>query len=334
MTKVQHFILLLLLSFPVLGNGQDVHYSQYAFAPSLLSPALSNSFGSEFRGGAIYRNQWASVPVDYTSFLGYFDKKMLRKSVFGTHIALGGQFQYDQAGDAGLGLLKVQLNTTVSKTLTPSLMASIGVGLGYASRQFNPDKLSFGSQFTDRYHEELNSGELFNQTKVSYADLNVGINASVNIRQKISGNMGASLAHINFPKVGFNDPTIQLTPTINLYAIGEVYLAEKMTLLFNTVYRHQLAYNELVLSSGIKIFLNKEINKDLAISFLAGLRQKDAFFPEVHLYYKNWTGGISYDLNTSDFNVATAGRGGPELSIQYTANTVVPPKKSKLCPIF
>ncbi len=334
MTKVQQFILLLLLSFPLLCKGQDVHYTQYAFAPSLLSPALSNSFRSEFRGGAIYRKQWASVPVNYISFLGYFDKKVLRKSILGSRVAFGGQFQFDKAGEAGLGLLKVQFNTTVSKKLSPALMASVGLGLGYATRQYNPDKLSFGSQFTDSYHEELASGEAFDNTSVGYADIIVGINARVNIRQKIRGDVGVSLAHFNFPKVGFNDPSIQLSPTINLYLFGEAYLAEKINLLFNSVYRHQLAYNELVLSSGLKFYLNKEINQDLAISFLAGLRQNDAFFPEVHLYYKNWTGGISYDINTSDFNIATAGRGGPELSIQYTANTVVPPKKSKLCPIF
>jgi len=172
MTKIQQFIILLFIFSGSFAYAQDVHYSQYSFAPSLLSPALSHDFASEFQGGAIYKNQWASVPVNYSSFLGYFDKKIL-KSFAGNAIAYGVHFQYDKAGEAGLSLMKVQFNTAISRPISPLLSLSLGVGAGYGSRQFSPENLSFGSQFTDQYRPNMTSGEVFNETNVGYLDLEV-----------------------------------------------------------------------------------------------------------------------------------------------------------------
>ena len=333
MTKIQQFIILIFISFGSFGHAQDVHYSQYSFAPSLLSPALSHNFDSEFQGGAIYRNQWASVPVRYSSFLGYFDKKIL-KSFAGNAIAYGVHFQYDKAGDAGMSLMKVQFNGAISRPLSPLLSLSLGFGVGYGSRQFSPEKLSFGSQFTDQYRPTTASGEVFNETSVGFLDLAVGLNAHINVKNKHKGNLGFSLSHINQPKVSFLGADASLFPSMQVYALGNFFLSEKTDVLINTIYRRQGVYNEAVISTGLKYYLNKEINKTLAVSFLAGTRLGDAFFPEFHIYFKNWTGGLSYDINNSDFKVATAGKGGPEFSIKYIANQIVPPKKVKICPIF
>ncbi len=333
MTKIQQFILLLFISLGTFGHAQDVHYSQYSFAPSLLSPALSHSFRSEFQGGAIYRNQWASVPVKYASFLGYFDKKVL-KSFAGNALAYGVHFQYDKAGDAGMSLMKIQFNGAISRPISPFLSLSVGLGAGYGSRQFSPEKLSFGSQFTDQYRPNTASGEVFNETSVGFMDLSAGLNAHINFKNKHQGNIGFSLSHFNQPKVSFLGADVSLLPSIQLYTLGHLYLSEKTDALINTIYRHQGVYNETVISSGLKYYLNKEINRNLAVSVLAGVRLGDAFFPEFHVYYKNWTGGLSYDINHSDFKLATAGKGGPEFSIRYIANQIVPPKKVKICPIF
>lgn len=333
MTKIQQFIILLFISFGSSSHAQDIHYSQYSFAPSLLSPALSHNFDVEFQGGAIYKNQWASVPVKYSSFLGYFDKKIL-KSFAGNSLAYGVHFQYDKAGDAGMSLMKVQFNGAISRPISPLVSLSLGIGAGYGSRQFSPEKLTFGSQYTDQYRPGTPSGEIFNETNIGFLDLAIGLNARLNIKNKHHGNIGFSLSHFNQPKVSFLGADVSLFPSMQLYALGNLYLSENTDILLNTVYRRQSVYNEVVVSSGLKYYLNKEINKTLAVSFLAGTRLGDAFFPEFHVYYKNWTGGLSYDINNSDFNVATNGKGGPEFSIKYIANQIIPPKKVKICPIF
>ncbi len=333
MAKIQQFIILLFISLGTWCPAQDVHYSQYSFAPSLLSPALSSNIPSEFQGGAIYRSQWAAVPVNYSSFMGYFDKKVL-KSIAGNALAYGVHFQYDKAGDAGMSLMKVQFNGAISRPISPFLSLSLGFGAGYGSRQFSPEKLSFGSQFTDQYRPNTTSGEIFKETNVGFLDLTTGLDAYIQIKNKHHGNIGFSLNHFNQPKVSFLGSDVSLSPSLQLYALGHLYLSEKTDALINTIYRHQGVYNETVISSGLKYYLNKEINRNLAVSFLAGIRLGDAFFPEFHVYYKNWTGGLSYDVNHSDFKVATAGKGGPEFSIRYIANQIIPPKKVKICPIF
>jgi len=50
--------------------------------------------------------------------------------------------------------------------------------------------------------------------------------------------------------------------------------------------------------------------------------------------YQNWQFGLSYDLNTSPFKVASQRRGGPEVSLRYVIFRVKPPEEFKLCPIF
>lgn len=332
MTKVQHFIILILFSFPGLALAQDVHFSQYSFAPTLLSPALSGIFPSEFRGGALYKNQWVSVPVKYTSFLGYFDKKVLRQ-VAGNSVVYGVSFQYDRAGEAALSGMQLQWHGAITRALHPAISLALGFSAGYSSRQFNPQKLSFGSQFTDIYRPSTPSGEIFEQTSVGYLDLATGLNAHVRFKP-LEADVGLAYHHLNQPRVSFMGSDATLFPALTFYGLGGLALSEKTDVLFNTVYRKQQVYNELVISSGLKYYLNRETNQNIAVSMLLGMRKGDAFFPEFHIYFKNWTGGLSYDINRSDFRVATAGKGGPEFSIRYIANQVVPPKKSKICPIF
>ncbi len=323
----------MVFSFSLAGKAQDIHFSQYSFTPSLLSPALSQNFNSEFRGGAVYRNQWASVPVNYTTFLGYFDKK-IHTSWAGNSLAYGMHFQFDQAGDAGLSWMQLQFNGVISRPISPMVTMALGVGLGYGSRQFKPEKLSFGHQFTDQYRPNLPSGENFTQTSAGFSDFSIGLHTHVQNHQLYKADMGVSWSHLNHPKISFLGEDISLLPSIQIYGLGQVSLSEKTDVLANAVYRLQNPYSEWVISSGLKYYLNKETNQNLAVSILAGMRWGDAFFPEFHVYYKNWNGGLSYDINHSDFKVATAGKGGVEFSIQYIANQIVPPKKTKICPIF
>jgi hypothetical protein len=60
----------------------------------------------------------------------------------------------------------------------------------------------------------------------------------------------------------------------------------------------------------------------------------DALIPAVQYEYGDWTIGLSYDWNISDFDVATRGRGGFELAVLYRPLPVPPVKKFKSCPVF
>jgi len=55
------FIFLLLSLVTWSASGQDVAFSQYYAAPSLLNPALIGGSGGQFRLTAINRDQWGNV---------------------------------------------------------------------------------------------------------------------------------------------------------------------------------------------------------------------------------------------------------------------------------
>ncbi len=71
-----------------------------------------------------------------------------------------------------------------------------------------------------------------------------------------------------------------------------------------------------------------------AIRFTLATRLGDAVIPAVQYEFGDWTVGLSYDWNTSDFETATNGRGGMEVAVVYRAQPVPPPKQFKSCPIF
>ena len=47
--------------------AQDIHFSQFNQAPARLNPALTGQFVGGYRIAGIYRSQWASVTVPYST---------------------------------------------------------------------------------------------------------------------------------------------------------------------------------------------------------------------------------------------------------------------------
>lgn len=91
------------------------------------------------------------------------------------------------------------------------------------------------------------------------------------------------------------------------------------------------AAQETLLGGGARMWLAPG---ERAIRFTLATRLGDAIIPAVQYEFGDWTVGLSYDWNTSDFETATNGRGGMELAVVYRALPVPPPKQFKSCPIF
>lgn len=331
MTKVQNFVILFLLYWMLPCQGQDVHFSQYDMAPSLLSSALSTTFDAEFQGGMIVKNQWTQI-VPYKSFLGYFNHR-IQHAFLGNSIAIGGQFQYDKAGDGDLSLTKFDIQATISRPLSSNFTLSLGTQLGYGLRQFSPNQLQFESQFFDKYDPNTPSGETFSSTHLGYFDMGISLNGQFQVHQ-LASNIGMATHHLNQPKVGFLDKEIHLFPISNFYTINSFQLAPKINLLVDAFFRKQQVYQELVFNGGIQLFIHKETNKNIALSIRNGWRLGDAIMPTLQFQYHNWQIGWSYDTNTSAFQITTLGKGGPELALKYTSNALVSPKIIKPCPIL
>lgn len=317
--------------------GQDIHFSQFQNAPQNLNPALAGVFEGDQRLIANYRNQWASVPVPYLTFSAAYDQKFyfpwLRNGLFGAGIL----FNYDVAGDADMSWTQIALNLSYSHQLSEEHFVTAGFQFQNGQRAFKPQLLNFDDQFNgDIFDPSLPSGEVFTNTSTGFLSMGTGINwffRDLDSRTTIKG--GGSYFHFNKPEVGLlQDASVSLAALGNIYGIADLEIHDDMDLQIRALAQVQGAYKELVIGSGIKYHLNQEAGNELALSLGAAYRMSDAIIAQIELYYKNWLFGISYDINTSPFSVATNRNGGPEIALQYILFKVQPPETFKACPIF
>jgi len=110
-----------------------------------------------------------------------------------------------------------------------------------------------------------------------------------------------------------------------------------MDLKFRLLSQFQGPYHEYLIGSALVYKLSDQRGKEMSVNFGTNYRysdESDAVIPAVGVQYLMWYAEISYDINLSQFEQATNGAGGPELSVIYTITKVKPPKLFKACPIF
>ncbi|MEK7257146.1 MAG: PorP/SprF family type IX secretion system membrane protein [Bacteroidota bacterium] len=322
----------------LLATAQDIHFSQFYHTPGNLNPALTGVFGADVRFIGNYRSQWQSVPVPYKTFSGSFDTK-LRNKLFGTkgYLGYGLVFNQDVAGDGDLSLSQLGANVAYTRQMSDPLFLTLGFQFMGGQRSVEPEKLTFEEQWNgDQFDPNKSSGEGFNDPQQMLGSISTGLNLHYQIEgTRTKMDWGVALFHLNKPKAGFSNVlNMGLPSKLNGYLIGVFQIGERMDLQATGLFGKQTSYQELVVGGGLRYHLNLEKNKELAVQAGLSLRFGDAFIPAVELQARNWTGGVSYDINTSSFKSATLKRGGPEIFLQYLIWKVQPPKEFKSCPIF
>ena len=327
--------LLLLLSYVPL-QAQDIHFSQYWNTPLELNPALTGVTKEDTRIFGAYKSQWASVPVAYTTFSGAIDTKWTPIKIEKGYFGLGLIFNHDQAGDSDWTLNNFSALISYTKQLKKGIFCSVGGQIGVGQRSFKLLELTFDNQFNgDQFDPTLSTGESFTDTKTVFFDSNIGINLHFqndDLRSKLD--IGFGLHHLNTPSQNFYaNSTIDIPIRKDFYAMGILKLSPNFDILANGLLRYQGEYQEIVLGASIRIHLNHQPTKELAIDFGGNLRTGDAIFPYVGLIYRQWRFGFIYDINTSHFTNATNTNGGPEFTAIYTITQPKAPSR-KLCPLF
>ena len=318
-------------------NAQDIHFSQFQNAPQNLNPALTGVFEGDQRFIANYRNQWFSVPVPYLTFSAAYDQKFafpwLRNGLIGGGLA----FNYDVAGDADLSWTQLSLNLSYSHQLADEHFVTAGFQFQNGQRAYQPQLLTFDDQWNgDIFDAGLQTTESLTNTSKGFLSLGTGINwffKDLDSRTTIRG--GGAYYHLNKPAVGLlaNSP-VALAALGNIYGIANLEVQDQVDLQIRALAQVQGAYQELVIGAGVKYHLKQDPGNELALSLGAAYRMSDAIIAQMEVHYKNWQFGLSYDINTSPFRVATNRNGGPEISLQYIIFKVQPPESFKACPIF
>jgi len=118
--------------------------------------------------------------------------------------------------------------------------------------------------------------------------------------------------------------------------MSTLQLAKQIDARANVSYQSQGPHSELVASLAAAFHIDQRRGSNIAVWLGLGYRffdKRDAVFPMVGMDYNNWRVGASYDINLSGFAEATAGRGGPELSLIYM---LTHPKEDycEMCPKY
>lgn len=324
-------VLLILLSGQTFA--QDLHFSQFYHNPLQYNPALTGIFRGDLRVSGLYRSQWTSVPVSYRTFSGVVDWKTIKRNT--NLLSIGLLLEHDRAGDAALSWTQVGATAGVAHALNEQQAVSVGVGLALVQRSFDISGLKFRNQWTGEiYDPALSTGESFNKNSGLAPSLSAGLNwhyGPAESRTRLDA--GAGVFHLNKPKVSFLDDAEQALPMrLSLLLNGALQTGELTDVVAFAAVQQMGKAREIIAGGGLRRLLTPD--NETAVQFTLALRPGDALIPAFQFEWQNWTAGISYDWNTSGFDVATGGRGGFEVAVVYRTMPVPPVKTYKVCPIF
>lgn len=326
------FFIPVFLFVAAIAGAQDLHFSQPYHNPMHFTPAQTGVFRGDIRAMGMYRSQWTSVPVSYRTFAGAFDMKAWQRG--SNALGAGLMIQQDKAGDAGLSWLQIGLAGSATRVLDEWNSLSVGFGLGVAQRRFDIAGLTFKNQWTgDTYDASLPTKETFDQSTGLKPTLSAGLNWNFELPgTRTMANLGLGVFHLNRPDISFGaDAGEQLPMRWAILANTAVALNETYDLIVFGMGQRMGTAQEILFGAGGRLWL---IPEQTAIQFTLGMRLGDALIPALQYEFGEWTIGLSYDWNRSDFQTATNGRGGFELAVVYRALPVPPVKNFKSCPVF
>ncbi len=317
--------------------GQDIHFSQYSGSLLNISPGYTGMFNGDYRLSAIYRSQWQSVPVSYSTFNMNGELRVKPKKLNKDMLGFGLMFNNDKAGDTYYGSNQIYLNGTYIYLAKPdsSLIITLGLNMGYCQVGFDYTKMTFNNQFDGfKFNNSSSSGEKFYWTSSKFVDVNFGSAIQYIFNKKNKLIYGLGLHHVNTPKISFqgNDLSQLNFKFTNCLSFSRP-LTIKTDLIAEALITLQGNNYEVIPHASIKYHMLGNYNKSILGGFC--WRARDAVIVRFGYHYKTMQSGISYDINTSDFNVATNRRGSLEIFINYifSSKTNFTPKK-RTCPVF
>lgn len=332
------YLLGIMLAFTQLLQAQDIHFSQYEYAPLNINPAHTGLFDGEYRLAGNYRSQWFDVPVAYRTISLTFDAHLLPHKLENDVWGAGITFNHDQAGDSKLSLLNIFVSTAYTKRITKNFFITGGVQLGFANRRYRLDKLTFNDQFNgDVYDPNIQSHDqikLAGKTSFSYFDINAGLNFRYQKDSRTWANLGGGLFHLTRPNQSFLGAELPLPMRWNAMLNASVQLSQRFDILPVAWFQMQQDYQELVFGAAAKYHLNTNPGRETAIQLGVMYRWQDAVIARIGFEYQRFHFGFSYDINVSGFVPATRYNGGYELSVMYIWSRVPSLPTVKTCPIF
>lgn len=318
MRKYLVFIFIVALSGSV--QAQDPHFSQFFASPLTLNPAFTGKFDGSWRLAANHRDQWPSIPKAYVTTSASFDFPILKNKipendVFG--VGLSGVS--DASANNQLKLNYGSLSLSYHKALDEEGYNTIGAGFQgtYSSMNLDISKLTFEDMLTQNGFTGTTSDVLTNGRNQSYFDVNAGVLFSGSTNGENNYYIGASMYHINKPKVSFKDKNWYLSGRVTVHAGGTFFLSDVVSISTSAIHQIQNKASETTLGAAFGLNANGDLTNPTNVYIGSWMRVNDAIIPYIGLEFGGLRIGATYDVNISSLKAATTSRGGSEFSLIY-----------------
>ena len=301
-------------------KSQDIHFTQFYASPLTLNPTLAGVNDGTYRIAAIYRNQWQSVTVPYTTYGFSFDSRILPGKLKNNKLGVGLNLNADKSGTGKLFFMQAQVAIAYNMSLDKAGKHYIGIGLqgGYVQKSIQYNLLSFPTQFngTD-FDLTMPNNENFAANTTSYIDVNAGILWHSQLGERIGAFAGFTYSHVNRPKETFLGSSNKLSSRYTGHGGLKIKATEKIYITPNFIYQYQNKAQEVFLGTGIEYHVQV---KNIPMIFGVGgwYRLKDAGSVSIVAEIKNIRAGFAYDINSSKLKPASNLRGAYEIYLMYT----------------
>ena len=321
--KYRYVILLVisLLSFCI-GQSQDLHYSQFQQAPIEINPAQTGCYDGLFRFGANQKTQWLSISSPYVHFSFYGDAPIFRDQQHRQQFSIGFNINCDYTGSVHYNSVQPVVSLSYLKAIGRKSHHKIGIGLyaGFIQRKIDYGSMSFDEQFTGGIYDAGNPiSENFQKDNVLFFDCGAGLMWKFSPNKTDHYTLGFSAKHLTQPEQNFNQYSTRLSINTDLYFISSFRIVDNLALQPAVYAEFQKKYCEVVFGSNIEYFQMK--NSYTTIFSLGGglfYRWNDALIVDMFFDWQRLRLCVSYDVNISSLLPATKGRGGLEISLNYT----------------
>lgn len=324
-------------------NAQDVHFSQYRETPILLNPGRT-ALDRDVRIVLNYRDQWRSVAQAYKTVAVSGEMSLKRKNNKDNYLGLGIQVYSDKSGDSKMGITVGSLN--LSGIIKTSENSKLGIGImgGFGQRSVNYSALRWDEQYQNGAYTSSNAtNEPAASNAYTLPDAAAGIcwyygkgDKYISANNSINAVVGFSAQHFGIQKFSFYKDSGEklFAKYVGHASVGIGIPNSNLIIMPGFMMAFQGPSNEIVAGSMFKYVLSENskytgVKKGSAIGIGIDYRFRDAAIATLMYEYSNFGIGISYDLNLSKLKVATAVRGGFEISLRYVTPNPFFAKTSK-----
>jgi len=315
-----------------IGKAQDVHFTMFHVAPTVINPAAAGVFDGTFRASANFKTQWGSIANPYNTFSFTGEGALFKNKGRNAHMGVALNAYRDVAGTTNFGTTKINLSVSSILYMNDNNTASIGLTGGWAQRTIAPGNLQWDSQFNGQaYDPFLPSNENYAFENSSNFDFSAGAmwaygTSASNIASfnKTTAHVGFAYHHLARPELrSYYGSSEKLYSRIAIHAdlhyasgYSKLGLRPRLTAFFQGPSREiniGMMFRYLI-NEGSKYTGNVQ---GFAISAGGYYRVGDAISPSIEIELAGFSLGYAYDLNTSGLTVASRGRGGSEIYIKF-----------------